>query len=328
MNCFDECDLFDKYNYELFSIKNCRSRYEKFVYFGRHTRTHVACAESRFFLCKVRAVPVRDREPSRIPVKKITSILHKSRKVRRMLRTYIKKNVPRSSRMHIFTNKGRAHDIRSGQKRKTKYHFSAIKRIKYNRVRSFKRMHRKFHKNRIKLKTNYLDRLMKSTSPNQCNACKSRSVPSVYKDLNHRINHCVFNLSKDVETNPGPPIDPTKTIHAPYSQDNVLVFGSNAGTQCVAMALTSLIYNFRNGITSSMDLFNIMNIGNELYSGLSTLSRQSYLLLTEIPEMVTLSSTNYQLQYSPSYTGAICSSYTIEDFQLLYATGECYAGFA
>ena len=35
-----------------------------------------------------------------------------------------------------------------------------------------------------------------------------------------------------------------------------------------------------------MDLVNIMNIGNELYSGLSSLSRQSYLLFTEVPEMI------------------------------------------
>ena len=67
---------------------------------------------------------------------------------------------------------------------------------------------------------------------------KSSSTPNVYKNLNHKINHCKFNLSKDVETNPGAPIDPLRTIKAPYSQNNVLLFGSNAGTQCVAMSLT------------------------------------------------------------------------------------------
>ena len=155
---------------------------------------------------------------------------------------------------------------------------------------------------------------MKTTRTKQSNARKAHLLPNVYKNLNHRINHCKFNLSKDVETNPGPPIDPTKTIQAPYSQDSVLLFGSNAGTQCVAMSLTSLIYNYRNGITSSMDLVNIMNIGNELYSGLSRLSRQSYLLLTEVPEVISVFNTNYCLQYSPSYTGAICSSCAIDDF--------------
>ena len=45
-----------------------------------------------------------------------------------------------------------------------------------------------------------------------------------------------------------------------------------------------------------MDLVNIMNIGNELYSGLSSLSRQSYLLLIEVSEMIIVFNINYQLQ--------------------------------
>ena len=42
----------------------------------------------------------------------------------------------------------------------------------------------------------------------------------------------------------------TKTIQAPYSQDNVAMFGLNAGTHCVAMSFASLTYNKRNGIAS------------------------------------------------------------------------------
>ena len=56
-----------------------------------------------------------------------------------------------------------------------------------------------------------------------------------------------------------------------------------------------------------------MNTGNELYTALSRLSRQSYLLLTEVPEMITMFNSNYHLQYSPSYTGKICSC-AMEDF--------------
>ena len=99
-----------------------------------------------------------------------------------------------------------------------------------------------------------------------------------------------------------------------YSQDNVAMFGLNAGTQCVAMSLASLIYNKRNGIVSSMDLVNIMNIGNELHSGLSSLSRQSYILLTEVPEMIIVFNINYQLQYSSSYTGTIHGTCEVQDF--------------
>ena len=72
--------------------------------------------------------------------------------------------------------------------------------------------------------------------------------------------------------------------------------------------------NKRNGIVSSMDLVNIMNIGNELYSGLSSLSSQSYLLLTDVPEMIIVFNINYQLQYSPSYTGTIHGTCEVQDF--------------
>ena len=92
VNSFDVCNVFERAaqlsvivlgnklnnsNDEAFSINavcNCRSRHDKFVYFNR-PRTN--------------DIHVRDREPSRIPNKRITRILKKSRKVRRLLRTYI-----------------------------------------------------------------------------------------------------------------------------------------------------------------------------------------------------------------------------------------------
>ena len=67
-------------------------------------------------------------------------------------------------------------------------------------------------------------------------------------------------------------------------------------------------------MVSSTDLVNIMNAGNELYSGPSSLSRQSYLLLTEVPEMIIEFNTNYQLQYNPSYTGTIHGTCEVQDF--------------
>ena len=107
VNSFDEGNVFEKAaqlsvivydnklnnrNDEAFSINivcNCRSRYDKFVYFNRPS-TH--------------GIRVRDREPSRIPKRRVTRILKKSRKVRRLLRTYIRKSIPKSSRMHLFTS--------------------------------------------------------------------------------------------------------------------------------------------------------------------------------------------------------------------------------
>ena len=62
---------------------------------------------------------------------------------------------------------------------------------------------------------------------------------SVYKTRNHIVRTCKFRLHTDMEKNPGPSLlltDPWKTIQAPYSQGNELVFGQNAGQQCVAMS--------------------------------------------------------------------------------------------
>ena len=89
---------------------------------------------------------------------------------------------------------------------------------------------------------NQYPHVIKSPKPKQSNARRSDSVPNVYKNLSHRLNQFQSSLSGDIETNPGPVINSTKTIQAPYSQDNVAMFGSNAGTQYVAMSLASLIY--------------------------------------------------------------------------------------
>ena len=59
---------------------------------------------------------------------------------------------------------------------------------------------------------------IQSSKPRQSNAWRSNSVPNVHKNLNHRVNHFKSNLSGDIETNPGPVINSTKTIQTPYSQ--------------------------------------------------------------------------------------------------------------
>ena len=134
--------------------------------------------------------------------------------------------------------------------------------------------------------------------------------------LNHRINHSKFTLSKDVEKNPGPRtvIDSNKTISAPYSQGDIALYWANAGRQCVAMSLCALIYKHKNSISSTADLVSIMDNGNELYSVLSRLYNHDFLLLTELPQMVTVLETKFQMEYSPSYTGNIPDVSSTVDF--------------
>ena len=61
-----------------------------------------------------------------------------------------------------------------------------------------------------------------------------------------------------------------KKIHAP---GNVVVFGENAGQQCVAMSLCALIFSKIRRITSVDDMNQIMTVGYQLYSSLSLLTR-------------------------------------------------------
>ena len=142
----------------------------------------------------------------------------------------------------------------------------------------------------------------------------------LYKSETHALNYCKLKLSADIEKNPGPRpmyVDPSKTIAAPYSRDNELLFGQNAGQQCVTMSSCSLIYNNKQGISSANDLIQIMNIGNQLYSSLSQLDRYSYLMQTELPTMLNALDTNcnYQLEFSESYTGIVRGETAIEGYQ-------------
>ena len=84
-----------------------------------------------------------------------------------------------------------------------------------------------------------------------------------YNSLNHRVNFGQFKLCTDIEKNPGPSVyvDGTKTIHAPYCQRNVTVFGGNTGQQCVAMSPCALIYSKITKITSVDDMTQIMIVG-------------------------------------------------------------------
>ena len=150
---------------------------------------------------------------------------------------------------------------------------------------------------------NQYPHLIKSPKLKQSNAQRSNSVPNVYKYLNHRVNHFKSNLSRDIETNPGPVINS-------YKQFKLL--SVRTMWQCLGQMLV-------HSVQGGMVLYpqwkvNIMNFSNELYFGLSSLSRQSQLLLTEVPKMMRVFNINYQLQYSPSYTGTIHGTCEVQDF--------------
>ena len=229
----------------------------------------------------------------------------------------MKKNVPRSSRIHrlVYAFSCEHKKLLSDQVR---YLYLTQVKTKSKCVQEASRRRRKQMA------------ASKSYTFHFKNSKKKYSEAATYKNLNHIMNCCKFNLSRDIEKNPGPTfIDPSKTIQAPYCQGNVDVFGPNAGRQCVGMSLCSLIYNYSNeSITDSGDLIQIMNIGNELYSVLCRLLRQPYLLLTELPTVVTVLNINYQLEFSESCTPVIFMRATLnENIPYVVALALCFTKF-
>jgi len=98
INTFDDHELHvntynDNNTVTINMRKDCRSPYAKFVYYN-YDSVVCSCHGGQ-----------RDREPSRIPVKKLTRLSQKSRKLRRYVWKKIVKNSPKSSKIHCF-NKG------------------------------------------------------------------------------------------------------------------------------------------------------------------------------------------------------------------------------
>ena len=95
------------------------------------------------------------------------------------------------------------------------------------------------------------------------------------------------------------------------------------GQKSVAMSLCSLIYNNTQRISSANDLLQIMNIGNQFYSSLLQLARQVYLMQSELPTALNVFDTDYQLEYSESYSGTVHQEIDIEGYQ--YCMSLCRA---
>ena len=229
-------------------------------------------------ICKRRSR--RSRELSRIPVKAIKRAL-KKRKCRKRVVRNILKNVPKTSVL-----------------------YQVMKSSLFRKALAF-------------CNEKFVIELGDETNKKYFDICCTSLLMesgTVYKNVNHKKIHITTRLSDDVETNPGPnAVDSSKTICAPYSQGDASVFGRNAGTQCVAMSLCAILYNYEHGIKSPSDLVEVMNIGNEMYTYLSRSAQQEYLLLTEIPEVVCIRDAIYHLRYSESFHGNIFDNYTVEE---------------
>ena len=87
------------------------------------------------------------------------------------------------------------------------------------------------------------------------------------------------------------------------------------------MSLCTLFYRKIRRITS-VDMIQIVIVGNQLYSSLSLLARQSMLMLTELPGMVTVFERFFPLEYSESYTCNMHDDVRIEGFHYCMLLGQ------
>ena len=72
------------------------------------------------------------------------------------------------------------------------------------------------------------------------------------------------------------------------------------GKQCVAMSLTAIVHSHMTNVNAwDFSFLNFMlRAGNSLYTCISRSINKDFLLLTDVPEMASVSDKIYHLQYS------------------------------
>lgn len=99
----------------------------------------------------------------------------------------------------------------------------------------------------------------------------------------------ILVTSGDIETNPGP-FNLRNVLLASFNQGNVVIFGPQAGTQCMFMASSALIYSNLKipRHWEKFDLDTILRLGNELYRGLGY--TDEYIGLSDLPSQLFIES--------------------------------------
>ncbi len=143
----------------------------------------------------------------------------------------------------------------------------------------------------------------------------------------------LLRLANDVEENPGPTVydsvDPNKTISAGFSQGNIRTFKENAGKQCVAMCFSAVLHSQLKNINEwdSTFLNDILYSGNMLYSHVRNSVNKNFLLLSDIPKIISLCNTVYFVQYSDPFAGNLFTiSNSLPYCSLEYAFNNPFSG--
>jgi hypothetical protein len=122
----------------------------------------------------------------------------------------------------------------------------------------------------------------------------------------------LLRLANDVEENPGPIniydiVDRSFTVRADFNEGNISMFGINAGKQCVAMSIYAIVHNEIKSVNIwDTPLMNMLLVNaNNLYAIISQHIQKDFLLLTDVPEILSINNDTFNLEYSDSFSGAL-----------------------
>ena len=144
----------------------------------------------RFSKCRLDCSRNREREPSRIPYSKVIRLFRKTRIVRNVAKSYLKKCIPYSSKLKLMLYEYNRHHFSE--------RFGRSKGVLSSK-KCFARQN--FYRSVVRLRT-----LKHKKSPLFCVHVDERMVKvSKYCQLQtYHVAHRVLSLSGDIEENPGP----------------------------------------------------------------------------------------------------------------------------
>jgi hypothetical protein len=97
------------------------------------------------------------------------------------------------------------------------------------------------------------------------------------------------------------------------------MFGINAGKQCVAMSIYAIVYNEIKSVNIwDTPLMNMLLVNaNNLYTIISQHIQKYFLLLTDVPEILSINNDTFNLDYSDSFSGALWMDQSNEPYVTL-----------
>ena len=152
------------------------------VNYSRFYCVHINCTRENW------SRPTCSSEPSRVPLKELSHVFKKNRKLRRLSWERISKNIPKLSKIHCYTRSGALNDVNKLRER-TRIKYRSKGKCCKHRKRSERHLLQETYEHKRKRK--HKRKAAKSNKKIKLRLYRI-SRPGVFRDLNHRTNYCKF----------------------------------------------------------------------------------------------------------------------------------------